>query len=184
MTQGLIPRRYAKALYMLAAEKGIDTAVYAAMRNLCAAADAEPSLPKALANPHLDAAAKLQLFTAATQASADAAPLMADMAKLLQQNRRMDMAREVALAYVGIYREAHSIYSVGITSAAQLQPAELQRIKALVERTLPAGATAEYAETVNPDLIGGFTVSIDNQLLDASVSNELKQLRLKLLSHN
>ena len=34
----------------------------------------------------------------------------------------------------------------------------------------------------DPDIIGGFTVDIDNERLDASVKNELKQLRLKLLS--
>lgn len=183
MTQGLIPRRYAKALFMLAAEKGADSQVYDAMRSLCAAFAAEPGLQKALANPHLDAAAKRQLFATAAGAQGPAAPLMADMAKLMEQNRRMDMARDVALSYVDIYREAHRIYSVSVTSAAPLQPGELQRIKALVEKHLPAGATAEYVEETNPDLIGGFTVGIDNELLDASVSNELKQLRLKLLSH-
>ncbi len=39
----------------------------------------------------------------------------------------------------------------------------------------------EYSSRVNPDLIGGFTVTIDNRKLDASVSNELKQLRVSLL---
>ena len=87
------------------------------------------------------------------------------------------------MAYVKLYREAQRIFKVAITSAAPLQPEELRRIKTLVERQLPEGATAEYVEAVAPELIGGFTVSIDNELLDASVANELKQLRLKLLSH-
>ena len=39
----------------------------------------------------------------------------------------------------------------------------------------------EYTYSTDPDLIGGFTVDIDNERLDASVKNELKQLRLKLL---
>ncbi len=39
----------------------------------------------------------------------------------------------------------------------------------------------EYTFRVDPDLIGGFTVDIDNERLDASVKNELKQLRLRLL---
>lgn len=184
MTEGLIPRRYAKALHMLAVEKGVDSDVYAAMRTLCAAFEARPDLQKALANPHVDESQKKLLLIAAANPKTSLVRLLSDMADLLLQNRRMNLAREVAQAYVAIYREAHSIYSVGITSAVPLQDAELQRIKALVERTLPSGSTAEYAEAVNPDLIGGFTVSIDNQLLDASVSNELKQIRLKLLSHN
>ena len=41
----------------------------------------------------------------------------------------------------------------------------------------------EYSQRVDPDLIGGFVINIDNEQLDASISNELKQLRLKLLSN-
>ena len=41
----------------------------------------------------------------------------------------------------------------------------------------------EYSFVTDPDLIGGFVVTIDNRQLDASVKNELKQLRLKLLSN-
>ena len=41
--------------------------------------------------------------------------------------------------------------------------------------------TLEISQTIDPSLIGGFTVKIDDYLLDASVSNELKQLRLNLL---
>lgn len=40
----------------------------------------------------------------------------------------------------------------------------------------------EYMSVVNPDLLGGFTVNIGNEKLDASIANELKQLRLNLLS--
>ena len=52
-----------------------------------------------------------------------------------------------------------------------------------VGKHLPDGASAEYTEAVDSALIGGFTVAIDNERLDASVANELKQLRLKLLSN-
>lgn len=40
----------------------------------------------------------------------------------------------------------------------------------------------EYNLLIDPELIGGFTVDIDSERLDASVANELKQLRHKLLS--
>lgn len=183
MNQGLIPRRYAKALYLLATEQGAAADVYAAMIHLAEAFSAEPALHKAMANPHVSAADKQQLVMSAAQAAGNAEALVADMVKLLEKNRRMEFVREMALAYVAIYRLEHKIYSVVITSAVPLQKAELERIHSLVNKHLPEGSTAEFSEETNPDLIGGFIVSIDNELLDASVSNELKQLRLKLLSH-
>ena len=39
----------------------------------------------------------------------------------------------------------------------------------------------EYSSKVDPSLIGGFTVDIDNERLNASVAHELKQLKLSLI---
>ncbi|MDE6303664.1 MAG: F0F1 ATP synthase subunit delta, partial [Paramuribaculum sp.] len=52
-------------------------------------------------------------------------------------------------------------------------------LKALITRHLGNG-TMELTSTVNPDLIGGFRISIGNEVLDASVANELQQLKLAL----
>ena len=46
-----------------------------------------------------------------------------------------------------------------------------------------SGKKLEYTEAVDASLIGGFTVKVDSKLLDASISNELRKLRLKLLSN-
>lgn len=169
---------------MLAKEQGCDRAVYEAMRRLSDAFAAEPGMQKAVANPYVDETDRRQLIMEAARPEGKAAEaLLADMAKLLERNRRAGLTREVAQAYVGIYRSAHRIYSVVVSSAAALAQPEFERIEALIKKHLPDDATAEMTRLTNPDLIGGFTVSIDNELLDASVANELKQLRLKLLSH-
>ena len=39
----------------------------------------------------------------------------------------------------------------------------------------------EYAERVDPALIGGFAIDIASERLDASVRNNLEQMRLNLL---
>ena len=62
-----------------------------------------------------------------------------------------------------------------------MAPADEDRLRKLIQRHL-GSAQMEYRHLIDPDLIGGFVVSIDNEKLDASVANELKQLRLKLLS--
>lgn len=185
MNQGLIPRRYAKALLMFASEHGTADALYDAMQRLSASFAAEPSLQRALANPSVGAERKQSLLLTAADVESLSPEAASDVKKfmaLLEQNRRLDLARDCALAYVELYRKQNHIYCVGITSAAPLQPAELDRIKKLVIDKLPQGAVAQFTTAVNPDLIGGFAISIDNELLDATVANELKQLSLKLLS--
>lgn len=180
MNDGLIPRRYAKALLKFAQEKGQDSALYALMKTLSTSFAEQPDLCRVINNPFVPAESKLQLLTTASGATS-ADTCFDDFLKLLVKNNRIGMTREIALAYLSIYRKANNIFKVDITTASQFPDQEMKRLKEVINRQV-GGATVEYHETVDPDLIGGFTVNIDSERLDASVKNELKQLRLKLLS--
>lgn len=183
MDQGLIPRRYAKALYKFALERKQDKAVYGLMKNLADAFDCEASLQAAVYNPFISSADKVDLLKAAAGAGdTDADSCYRDFLKLLVENRRIAFARGIALAYIDLYRKANDIYKVEVVTAVNLGDQETARLKSLIEKHLK-GATMEYSQRVDPDLIGGFVINIDNEQLDASISNELKQLRLKLLSN-
>ncbi len=180
MNEGLIPRRYAKALYMYALEKHVDDKIYQMMKTLAGSFEQQPDLQSVLNNPYAGVSDKMQLLLTAAGASSDDA-VYSDFLKLLENNRRLGLARDIAIAYMGIYRESNKIYEVKVVSAAPLTKAEDSRLRTLVQRHLQGG-TMEFSTAVNPSLIGGFTVSVGNERIDASVSNELKQLRLNLLS--
>ncbi len=181
MNQGLIPGRYAKALFEYASEKGADVRIYQLMHTLESSFSAEQSLRQAVANPFIPASDKVELLNSA--AGVDGKDeVYARFVKLLVDNNRLDAAREIALAYMKKYRDEHHIYLVNVTSAAPMDEAGESRLKSLIERHLNGG-TMEYHHRVDPSLIGGFTVTINNERLDASVADELKQLRLKLLSN-
>lgn len=181
MNQGLIPSRYAKALYKFALEKGEADRVYDLMKNVAASFVAQPELNGVMANPYVPSVDKTGLMMTAAGAS-EADKCYADFLRLLIKNKRIEFIRGIALTYLDIYRKANNIYLVKIVTAADLPDAEVERLKALVERHL-GKATVEYTLEVDPDLIGGFVISVNSERLDASVSNEIKQLRLKLLSN-
>lgn len=182
MDQGLLPRRYAKALYKFALDKNYASRAYVLMENLAAAFDTNPELQQAMANPYLSDKRKTSLLLTACgidPTNKNDAPIV-DFFRLLEDKRRVDIVRHIALAYTSLYRRENNIYSVEITSARELDQADRDRITRMVERHLD-GATAQYTWHVDPSLIGGFTVTIDSLRLDASIKNELKQLRLNLL---
>ena len=141
MNDGLIPSRYAKALYKYAKEQKASDEVYQQMKCL------EGS------------------FVAAA----------------LIKNNRVNFVRGIALAYQDIYRKENGIVRVVITTAAELPQTDVDKIKAIVVKAEP-GKQLEFDNVVNPDIIGGFTIAVEAMMLDASVKNELKKLRLKLLS--
>ena len=180
MNEGLIPRRYAKALYKVALEKGADKRLYGLMTALAESFSREKGLQEAIANPYIAASDKSLLLTTAAGATPDDT-VYADFLKLLDRNRRTDMMADIARAYCRIYRTEHHIYVVNVVSAAPLPAAQLQRLQQMVKSHLPEGSTMEFTTSVDPSLIGGFTVSVGNERIDASISNELKQMRISLI---
>lgn len=179
MNEGLIPSRYAKALYKVAVDRKEQDAIYALMNKLVESAQTEPALNQAISNPFVSDADKCSLLKAAV-APLEPTGTYADFLKLLVENRRLSMAIDIARAYGLLYRRELKIARVKVTSASQLSDDELQRLKKLISSHLNGG-TMEFSTDVDPGLIGGFAINIDNERLDASVKNELKQLRLNLL---
>ena len=181
MVNGLIPRRYAKALYKFALEKGNAKAVYDEMKVVIGAFMKNPDLQKVLANPFVSAADKQELLIAA--AGENAENDYRGFVKLIIELHREQFAYLMALAYRDIYREANRISQVKITTAANLNDAEMDKIRNVVVKAFP-DTTLEFSYEVKPELIGGFVIDVDSLRMDASVSNELEQLRLNLLRSN
>lgn len=184
MDKGLIPRRYAKALFEVGAERGDNARFYLMMQALAEAFTTMPQLAHTVANPFVGNDDKSKLLMQAVS-DGDAAPesavkTYADFLRLLEKNGRIDMIREIALAFIDLYRQKNHIYRVQITSAAPLSNQAKERLQNIIQAHIGEG-TMEYRYDVDPALIGGFTVQVDSQKLDASVSNQLKQLRRSLI---
>ncbi len=65
MNEGLIPQRYAKALYKLAVEKGNADKVYLEMKTVAESFAQNPDLQKVLSNPYVKREDKAKLLLSA-----------------------------------------------------------------------------------------------------------------------
>ena len=119
MNEGLIPRRYAKALLKFAVENGADKRIYALMTNLTHSFAANPALDSTVANPFISPAKKEELLITAAGAEGDDS-VYRDFLKLLRTNNRLPLVRGIALAYGDDYRKANGIYRVEVTAAAPI----------------------------------------------------------------
>jgi len=180
MSYGLIPMRYAKALYKFAAERDRTADVYGMMKNVIVAFEFNPELQKVMGNTFVPAADKKKLLLSA--AGGDSEDIYAGFVDLVLRHRREEFAYSMALSYRDLYRKANNISQVVITSASELDDKEKVRMQQLVEKSF-SGVTLEISYAVKPELIGGFVVDVDQTRLDASISNELEQLRQNLLSN-
>ena len=179
MNDGLIPNRYAKALYKQAIEAGDAAAVYGQAKSLANAYASEASLAKTVGNPFVGAADKCRVLL--TAAGAQQGGSLDKFIALVIKNNREDYLRMIALSYAKIYRLANNISQVEIVTASKLPEDQLEAIMKVVKQQL-SGKTLEISKRVDSDLIGGFVVNVDSLVLDASVRNELNKMRVKLLS--
>lgn len=177
MNDGLIPRRYAKALYKYAQENGDAQVIYEQLKVLNFSYSGINDLKKVMLNPHIADSDKSRMLLMA--AGAQPGSSLDKFILLVLKNNRAEFLRKIALSYVRLYREEHNIAKVEIVMARQLPSDEIKAITGIVERQLK-GMTLEITERIHPEIIGGFVVIIDSLVLDASVKNELQQLRLKL----
>lgn len=179
MNDGLIPYRYAKALYKLAADRNATQIVYEEMKEVSAKFASSADLQKAMANPFIAKADKEKLLEAAAGAKFE--ENFKSFIKLVLHNRRAEFAWRMALAYEKIYRDLNNISEVEITTASELPDKEMKRLREIVQRAFPK-RILEFSHSVNPSLIGGFVIKVDNVSMDASISNELEQLRHQLIT--
>ena len=180
MLDGLIPYRYAMALYKYAEKKGITVEVYDEMTRVAAAFTKNPELSKALSNPFVKNDDKKRLLLAASGKHVD--ENYQAFVNLVLNHKREMYFHLMALSYRKIYRKANNISSVKITTAVAFNEKEQEKLQNLVSN-LYKDRTLEFEVSVNPEIIGGFIVDVDNNRLDASVSNEFAQLRQNLISN-
>lgn len=180
MISGLIPHRYALALFKFAKDSGNCRAVYDVMNNVVVAFRSNPDLDKVLSNPFVDRKDKESLLLAA------AGKMPGDdyerFVSLILDHKREEFAYLMALAFCDIFRNENCISQVKITTASKLEDKDIDKLKAVVEKAFK-NRTFEYQIVVNPDIIGGFVIDVDSTRLDASISSELEQLRQNLSSN-
>lgn len=181
MSDGLIPQRYARALYKYALEHNNATAVYDEMKQVADSFEAFPEMQKVMTNPFVDAARKEKLLVSAAGDKVE--DDFRRFVRLIINHHREDFAYLMVLAYRKLYREENHIAQVVITTAAELPAEEMQKLRDVVQKAFE-DYTLEFVSRVNPDLIGGFVIDVNSTRMDASISNELEQLRQKLLSSN
>lgn len=174
MDIGTISSRYAKALFSLAKEKGLETRVYDDMKMLADSFSLEPGLRVALGNPILPAEEKLKLLTAA--GGIEVSDLYERFMHLVLEHKRESLLLFMAHIYIHLYRKDKRITRVQFSTAVPVS----EEVKVHLQNKLKeeTGSTIEFSGIVQPELIGGFRLRIGNYRIDASYAT---QLRLSLI---
>lgn len=154
MNTGILSVRYAKALLEYSKETGHADRVYHQVNNLLKHPEITPD--------------KLE-------------PELERFVLLLMKNHRLDALRFILRTYIRMYYDFKGIRAVHLTMAVPSPDLE-KRLSRLLEKKF--GCKVLLESVVDPSLMGGFVISVDDYMLDASIRSQIESIRRQFIIQN
>ncbi len=177
MIMGSIARRYARALFGLAAETGRVEAWSTALQSLQQVVDGSPDLEDVLSNPVYSKEQRRAIVEKLAAAlSLDPEPrslllILGDRNRLSYLPAIVQTFRDLADAHLGRVRAR-------VTSAVRLEDAAAQAIADRLSQATQAKVLLE--RVVDPAILGGAVTQVGSLVYDGSVRTQLDDLRQQL----
>lgn len=174
--QSKIGTRYAQALFSLASERNETDRVYADMKAFAAAFDCSEEFRILLKSPVIKYDKKLAVIRALF--SGNLTDLTSLFFEKLAKSKREKYLGDVAKAYIHLVDASQGIFTVKVKTASPLSEANRQKIQSLAKDILTGGRAKEirFEEVVDPDIIGGFIITVDDLQIDTSFAHALRDL--------
>ncbi len=177
MGTGVLARRYAKALFSLAQERGNTQAFLAELDSLVEAAQSTPAAQRVLFTPLHPRAERRALIRAIAERLGVAQELRA-LGQLLIDENRMPLLPAIRDSLRTLVERAAGRVDAFVQTARPLTDAQRSRLQSALSRR--ARADVQLHVEVQPDLIGGVVVRMGDLLLDGSLRTELNSLAASL----
>jgi F-type H+-transporting ATPase subunit delta len=173
--------RYAKSLIDLSVERNQLEAVYSDMQFLKQVNKSSPEFVNLLRSPIVNADKKLAIIEAITKDKISA--LSDAFIKLLIAKGREEDMPEIVNAFVEQYNAIKGIHKVRLTTASAISEDLKNAIVAKVKKEANL-ENVELEAKIDDKLIGGFVLEFNNNLVDASVLRDLKDISKQFRERN
>ncbi|TAH12080.1 MAG: ATP synthase F1 subunit delta [Sphingobacteriia bacterium] len=166
--------RYAKSLIDLSTERGQLDKVREDMiyiQNLC---KASAEFVNVLRSPIIKTDQKENILSAITKGKVSDLTI-AFNSLLVKKGRESDLPA-IAAAFINQFNALKGIHIVKLTTAVEVSDELKKSIQQSVQKANNFG-TVELETVVDASLIGGFKLSFNNKMVDASVANDLREIK-------
>ena len=181
MANARLAGRYAKSLLDLATEQGQLEAVYADMKYLHAVCQASSELVNVLRSPIIKADQKNSILAEVFKNKVGL--LSSSFMVLLVKKGRENELPEMASAFIEQYNVIKGIHQVTLTTAVAVSDELKKSIEDKV-KSETSFATVELTTKTDDKLIGGFILEFNNNLVDASIARDLKDIKKQFLNND
>lgn len=176
MNQSKIAIRYARAVFQTAVEAGAVEKVKEDFGILEHFMTTEPLFQHLLTSPLVSSQQKNTVFTNSFREHFS--PISVEFLKLISRNRREAHLDAVIRNFYDLYKKYKGLLTVELQSVSPISEDLKKKIREVVQDRFHK--EVQFREFVNPELIGGFIMQVEDFQYDASVSSQLKSIKNQL----
>lgn len=177
MDHSAIAVRYAKAFFLLAKEKNKLEALKTDIEQISGLCANSKDFVRFLESPVIKTSKKKELLDSIFKGKIE--NLTLKFLYLITRNKRESHIPGICYNFLQLARKDQNIQSATLTTAAEIDPKTIERIKTLIEKEL--NAKVEITSRVDSKIIGGMVLRLDDKQYDASVATQLKKIKQQLL---
>ena len=167
-----IARSYAAAIFELAEEQALTEKVFKDMELILQVLEENPQLQKVLASPVIRSSKKSEILKALFATHLN--ELTMRFLKLLVKSLRVLYLDVISNQFITLYKIHKGIKDVSFVSVVALKDESRLLLKEKLRSDL--NAEIELEEKIDPQIIGGFIVQVDDRRYDASLRSKLNRL--------
>lgn len=176
MNDSKISIRYSRALFQSALEKKILDKVYQDMiliSEICKAAETKEFLD----SPIIPPSKKEAIFHKMIGGSVEVITL--SIIDLIVKNGRESFIPSIARNFIHDTKKFKGITESVLTTAVDVDDSIRKQITDLISGVF--NTKVELKENIDPEIIGGFILQIDDNYIDASIRNKLRKIKKELI---
>ena len=172
----IVSERYALSLYEVAKEEKKTAELLEELEAVTQVFADNPDLMKVLKTPSIQFSEKKDTLQNVFGGRID--PYLLNFLMLITEKRRIGLLPEMTEAYKQQYYFEEGICEVRATTAAPMSAELTEKLKA--KMCSVTGKKVVLKTKVDPSLLGGIVVKVDNKQIDTSVKTRLQELAQQL----
>ena len=177
MDHSLITVRYAKAFFSLAKEKQLLEPLKKDIETISGICTESNDFILLLESPIVKVSQKISLLTQIFKGNIS--ELTLNFLTLIADNKRESHIPGICRNILNLYRENQGVKLATVTTSTGISPETMQKVQAIMEKEFDT--KIELSQKLNPEIIGGMILRVDDKQLDASVATQLKKIKTKFL---
>ena len=167
--------RYAKAMYDIANEENSINEVYKDMNFINELSSGSLDFKNLLSNSQINFQDKKKLILSLIKQSNALTEKLID---LLIHNKRVKIIGDIASSFIQLYNKHNNIKEATIITASPINNELESKILSMIN--IKDAKSVNLTNVVNPNIIGGFIIRFDGKEYNASVKQNLNNLKTEL----